>query len=243
MVEVENWRADAGWVASEVTDDWGLDRRVRKARRDCRLMSNRNVRSCWWVTKLWSGATEGDTVEVVAEVVWMQSCSRGVWDECDYGAGRAVCWSHAGMEPHAVSWCLSEVGKEIQTLEHSGKRNLIDAQSKMYMDKRSRNLRRKMWLKTSEEADFDYWRSTKNEPAQEFQRDHRTEVVYVSACVWLTAAEGEVKTEMGTYTTNLPDLTSCRTRREHSRTWLCAKVKPLPPPKTTLLLIPIIKKN
>ena len=82
-----------------------------------------------------------------------------------------------------MSWCLSEVGKEIQTLEHSGKRNLIDAQSKMYMDKRSRNLRRKMWLKTSEEADFDYWRSTKNEPAQEFQRDHRTEVVYVSACV------------------------------------------------------------
>ena len=80
-----------------------------------------------------------------------------------------------------MSWCLSEVGKEIQTLEHSGKRNLIDTESKTYMGKRSRNLRRKL-LKGSEEADFDYWRSTKNEPAQEFQ-DHRTEVVYVSACV------------------------------------------------------------
>lgn len=68
-----------------------------------------------------------------------------------------------------MSWCLSEVGKEIQTLEHSGKRNLIDTESKTYMGKRSRNLRRKL-LKGSEEADFDYWRSTKNEPAQEFQR-------------------------------------------------------------------------
>ena len=38
-----------------------------------------------------------------------------------------------------------------------------------------------MWLGGSEEADFDYWRTTKNEPAQEFQRDHRNEVVYVSA--------------------------------------------------------------
>lgn len=75
----------------------------------------------------------------------------------------------------------------------------------MYMDKRSRNLRRKAkGLERSEEADFDYWRSTNNEPAQEFQRDHRNGQGGV--CVWLTAREGGVKTKMGTYTTNIPDL-------------------------------------
>lgn len=63
-------------------------------------------------------------MEVMAEVVWMQYYSSGVWDECDYSVKRAAAEATlvsvgAGMELHAMNWCLREVGKEIQTLEHS----------------------------------------------------------------------------------------------------------------------------
>lgn len=60
------------------------------------------------------------------------------------------------MGLHAMNWCLRECGKKRSRLWNTVEKEIHDTESKMYMDKRSRNLRRKVWLERSEEADFDY---------------------------------------------------------------------------------------